>query len=217
MGKNLMSMSPASTGVPTALTNVHAQATLKDAFKNDFLIGAALNEAGFTSRNINAVALIKAQFNTISPENLLKWEPVHPEPNRYDFAVADRYVKFGQKNGMLVVGHTLVWHNQTPEWVFQDGNGKDVDRDTLLRRMRDHIHTVVGRYKGRIKDWDVVNEVLNEDGTLRQSRWMKIIGEDYIAKACESSTSVRPRRPDQARVHRGHSDCAAKWNRAGMT
>jgi endo-1,4-beta-xylanase len=192
MGKNLMSMSLASTGVPTALTNVHAQTTLKDAFKNDFLIGAALNEAEITGQNISAVTLVKAQFNTISPENVLKWEPVHPEPDRYDFAAADRYVEFGQKNGMFVVGHTLVWHNQTPEWVFQDGNGKEVDRDTLLRRMRDHIHTVVGRYKSRIKGWDVVNEALNEDGTLRQSRWMKIIGEDYIAKAFEFAREADP-------------------------
>ncbi|MFH4276142.1 endo-1,4-beta-xylanase, partial [Acinetobacter baumannii] len=82
-------------------------------------------------------------------------------------------------------GHTLIWHNQTPRWVFEDERGRPVSREVLLERMRDHIHTVVGRYKGRIRGWDVVNEALNEDGTLRQSPWLRIIGEDYIAKAFE--------------------------------
>jgi len=86
---------------------------------------------------------------------------------------------------MFIVGHNLVWHNQIPAWVFRDDKGNLLDRDALLARMRDHIHTVVGRYKGRIKSWDVVNEALNEDGSLRQSLWLKIIGEDYIAKAFE--------------------------------
>ena len=91
--------------------------------------------------------------------------------------------RFGERNGMFIVGHTLVWHSQTPRWVFEDASGNRVRRDTLLARMRDHIHTVVGRYKGRIKGWDVVNEALDEDGTLRKSPWLAIIGADYIAKA----------------------------------
>ena len=94
---------------------------------------------------------------------------------------------------MQIIGHTLVWHNQTPRWVFEDEKGNPVDRETLLNRMRDHIHTVVGRYKGRIFGWDVVNEALNEDGTLRQSPWLKIIGEDYIAKAFEFAHEADPK------------------------
>ena len=93
---------------------------------------------------------------------------------------------------MLVVGHTLIWHSQTPRWVFEGANGRPLDRDTLLRRMHDHIQTVVGRYRGRIKIWDVVNEALNEDGTLRQSPWMQIIGEDYIAKAFQYAHEADP-------------------------
>ena len=100
---------------------------------------------------------------------------------------------FGEKNHMFIVGHTLVWHNQTPAWVFQDDHGNPVDRETLLARMREHIHTVVGRYKGRIAGWDVVNEALNEDGTLRQSPWLKIIGEDYIAKAFQFAHEADPK------------------------
>lgn len=167
-------------------------ATLKGAFRDAFRVGAAVNENQFSERDARAIALIKAQFNTITPENALKWESVHPRPGTYDFSAPDRYVAFGEKNGMFVIGHTLVWHSQTPRWVFQDANGKPVSRDTLLARMRDHIHTVVGRYKGRIKGWDVVNEALNEDGTLRRSPWLTIIGDDYIAKAFQFAHEADP-------------------------
>jgi endo-1,4-beta-xylanase len=122
----------------------------------------------------------------------LKWASVHPLPDRYDFAGPDLYVAFGEKYHMFVIGHTLIWHNQTPGWVFVDEQQRPLDRETLLRRMRDHIHTVVSRYKGRIKGWDVVNEALNEDGTLRQSPWMKIIGEDYLVKAFQFAHEADP-------------------------
>jgi endo-1,4-beta-xylanase len=166
--------------------------TLKDAFKGDFLVGAALSQRVFSEEDARGAALVKAQFNTISPENALKWQSVHPRPDTYDFSVADRFVGFGEKNQMVIIGHNLVWHYQTPDWVFQDAKGGAADRATLLERMRDHIHTVVGRYKGRIKGWDVVNEALNADGTLRQSPWFKIIGEDYIAKAFEFAHEADP-------------------------
>ncbi len=169
-----------------------AQPTLKDAFGDAFRVGAAINAAQFEERDARGDAIIKAQFNTISPENVLKWASVHPRPDGFDFSAADRYVEFGERNHMFIVGHTLVWHNQTPRWVFEDGKGAPLDREALLRRMRDHIHTVVGRYKGRIGGWDVVNEALNEDGTMRVTPWMKIIGEDYIAKAFEFAHEADP-------------------------
>jgi endo-1,4-beta-xylanase len=160
-----------------------AAPALKDAFKGSFLIGAALNPGEFTESAARDAALVKAQFDSITPENVLKWQMVHPEPDRYDFDLPDKYVAFGEKNHMFVVGHALVWHHQTPKWVFEDGKGNPVDRETLLKRMREHIRTAVGRYKGRVNGWDVVNEALNDDGTLRQTPWLKIIGEEYIAKA----------------------------------
>jgi endo-1,4-beta-xylanase len=166
--------------------------SLKDTFKDSFLVGAALNPAQFTEEDARGAALVKAQFNSITPENVLKWERVHPEPDSYSFELPDRYVSFGEKNHMFIVGHTLVWHNQTPAWVFQGENGNPADREALLKRMRDHIHTVVGRYKGRINGWDVVNEALEEDGALRQSPWLKIIGEDYIAKAFQFAHEADP-------------------------
>ena len=117
---------------------------------------------------------------------------VHPSPDKYDFNGSDRYVEFGEKHGMYVIGHTLVWHRQTPDWVFEDGNGKPASRDLLLSRLRDHIHTVVGRYKGRIKGWDVVNEAIEANGTMRQSKWLKIIGEDYVARAFKFAHEADP-------------------------
>jgi endo-1,4-beta-xylanase len=165
---------------------------LKDAFHSAFLVGAAIAPKQFEEQDAANTALVKREFNTISPENVLKWVVVHPQPDRYDFAPADRYVAFGERNNMFIIGHTLVWHSQVPGWVFQDAQGQALTRDALLARMKEHISTVVGRYRGRIKGWDVVNEALNEDGTLRQTPWMKIIGPDYIAKAFEFAHEADP-------------------------
>jgi len=169
-----------------------AQTTLKDAYKNDFLIGAALNPSQFCGSNVVEATLVKRQFNSISPENILKWEKIHSEAGQYDFTLADRYVAFGETNHMAVIGHTLVWHSQTPAWVFRDENGKPVTRDVLLARMREHIFTVVGRYQGRIKGWDVVNEAVAENGSLRRSPWLKIIGKDYLLKAYQFAHEADP-------------------------
>jgi endo-1,4-beta-xylanase len=174
-----------------ARTQRNETVSLKEIFKSDFLIGAALNRRQFFEQDSRAVPLIKTHFNSITPENQLKWQYVHPLPSKFDFEGADRYVEFGEKYGMFIVGHTLVWHRQTPEWVFQD-KGKPVDRETLLNRLREHIHTVVGRYKGRIKGWDVVNEAVNADGSMRESKWLKIIGPDYIAKAFQYAREADP-------------------------
>jgi endo-1,4-beta-xylanase len=165
---------------------------LKDKFRSAFLVGAAIAPRQFEEQDVANAALVKREFNTISPENVLKWVIVHPQPNQYDFAPADKYVAFGERNGMFIIGHTLVWHSQVPAWVFKDDQGQPLTRDALLARMKDHINTVVGRYKGRIKGWDVVNEALNEDGTLRETPWMKIIGPDYIAKAFQFAHEADP-------------------------
>ena len=166
--------------------------SLKTLFHDAFLIGAALNPAQFSELDTTGAAIVRHHFNSITPENVLKWEKVHPDPGRFDFAAPDRYVAFGERNGMFIVGHTLVWHSQTPRWVFEDAAGRPVSRDTLLSRMREHIHTVVGRYRGRVNGWDVVNEALNEDGTLRRSPWLNIIGEDYIAQAFRFAQEADP-------------------------
>jgi endo-1,4-beta-xylanase len=169
------------------------QRGLKDVFEGDFKIGVALSENQILGNEPKATALVEEQFNSITPENILKWEEVHPEPNKYNFELADRYVAFGEKNKMHIVGHTLVWHCQTPDWVFQDGSGKPLDRESLLARMREHILAVMGRYKGRIHGWDVVNEAIDENGQFRKSKWLEIIGEDYLQKAFEYSREADPK------------------------
>ena len=165
---------------------------LKEVFDGAFLIGAALNPGHFVESDSTGAELVKKHFNSITSENVLKWAEVHPEPDRYDFEAADRFVEFGEENGMFIVGHTLIWHNQTPEWVFEDENGDPLTREALLERMRDHIETVVGRYAGRVDAWDVVNEALNEDGSLRETRWMRIIGEDYLEHAFRIAHEADP-------------------------
>jgi endo-1,4-beta-xylanase len=170
-----------------------AQTTLKDAFHDSFHTGAAVGHAIYAGGDAAGAALVQAQFDTISPENDLKWERIHPTPDGFNFASADRYVEFGEKNHMFIVGHCLIWHSQTPRWVFEDDKGQPVTREVLLGRMHDHIAAVVGRYRGRINGWDVVNEALNEDGTMRQSRWQRIIGDDFIAKAFEYAHAADPK------------------------
>jgi endo-1,4-beta-xylanase len=166
--------------------------SLKDVFAKDFLIGAALNNDVVNDADTQAALIVEKHFNTITPENVIKWMHIHPGPNKYDFTASDRFVNFGLKNKMFIVGHTLIWHWQTPKWVFEDTNGNDVDRETLLKRMKDHIFTVVGHYKGKVNGWDVVNEAIDDNGILRQTKWFKIIGEDFIAKAFEYAHEADP-------------------------
>jgi len=166
--------------------------TLKSLAPPGLRIGVALNQAQSDGKDEAGLAIALRHFDSVTPENLLKWEAVHPEPDRYDFGPADRYVELGRSHGMFVVGHVLLWHQQTPAWVFAGEGGKKLDRETLLARLRSHVATVVGRYRGRIGGWDVVNEALEEDGTLRRTPWLEAIGEDYLAKAFEFAHEADP-------------------------
>jgi endo-1,4-beta-xylanase len=165
---------------------------LKHVAPKGLRIGGAINRMQAAGQDPVATAIVTGQFNQVSPENDLKWERVHPLPDRYDFAPADRYVEFGRSRGMFVVGHVLVWHQQTPAWVFAGEGGKRLDRETALRRLKAHIDAVVGRYRGRIGGWDVVNEALEDDGSLRKSPWLEAVGEDYVAKAFEYAHRADP-------------------------
>jgi endo-1,4-beta-xylanase len=165
---------------------------LKDVFRNDFRVGTALSPRQFNETDSMSVRILTTQFNAISPENVLKWEVVHPNPGVFNFVPGDAYVAFGERNNMFIVGHTLAWHSQTPRWVFEDSAGKPITRDALIARLRDHIQNVVGHYKGRINGWDVVNEALNEDGTMRQSPWQRIIGDDFPVLAFQFAHEVDP-------------------------
>jgi endo-1,4-beta-xylanase len=181
----------AATAVMHASSD-RTEPALKTLVPKGVLIGAAVNQAQSDGRETIGLGIVTHHFNTISPENILKWQLIHPDPERYDFAPADRYVALGQKHGMAVIGHTLVWHQQTPAWVFAEKDGARPDRETLLARLRAHIEAVAGRYRGRIHGWDVVNEALDDDGTLRETPWLEVIGEDYIAKAFEYARAADP-------------------------
>ncbi|MBL9129508.1 MAG: endo-1,4-beta-xylanase [Verrucomicrobiales bacterium] len=229
--------------------------TLRDAFRDHFPVGTAVNRGMVTDtpsfrrtaeQNRADTALVRAQFNQITAENDMKWQLIHPRegPDGYDFGPADAFVEFGLRHQMQLVGHTLVWHSQTPNWVFAGTNppptspadtaaaavtttnppaasppgpttapggdrrrpgpgfggfgrytGPRASREELLGRMRDHIRTVVGRYRGRVRAWDVVNEAL-ADGTgtnvFRNSLWFEIIGPDFVAEAFRCAHEADP-------------------------
>ena len=177
---------------PMTPMTARQDAALKDLIPNSVAIGVAINQRQSDGADATAVDIITKQFNQVTPENLLKFQSVHPAADRYTFDAQDRFVQFGVERKMQIVGHTLVWHNQTGTWVFQAADGKPADRETLLARMRDHIHTVIGRYKGKIQGWDVVNEAIDEDGSLRKTPWRDGIGDDYVAKAFEFAREADP-------------------------
>lgn len=179
----------------TAASFVAAEPTLRDVYKDDFLVGVALNNGQVTGRDARAGELAGTQFSSLTAENDMKWQLIHPEPERYSFGSADAYIEFAKKHKMDVMGHTLVWHSQTPRWVFESTEGKPATKDELLKRMRDHIHTVVGRYKGKVKGWDVVNEALSDGGPdiLRDSPWRSIIGDDFLDHAFRFAKEADPK------------------------
>ena len=166
--------------------------TLRNAFSDAFMIGTALNERQIYGEDQRGQDLAVREFNAVTAENVMKWEIIHPEPGVYDFVAADAMIDLAEENDMFVVGHTLVWHSQTPDWVFYDENGELLSRDALLERMRNHIHTVVDRYKGRVHGWDVVNEAIVDDGSMRDTYWYRIIGKDFLVKAFEYAHEVDP-------------------------
>ncbi len=169
-----------------------AEPSLKEAYKDFFYFGTAMNTPQILGEDTVSLRIIEQHFNAVTAENVMKWEFIQPRLGEFNFELADKMVEFAERNNMHVVGHALVWHSQVPKWVFEDENGNPATRELLLERMRNHIHTVVGRYKGRVHSWDVVNEALAEDGPLRQSKWFTIIGEDYIQKAFEFAHEIDP-------------------------
>lgn len=169
-----------------------APVTLKGQFNEYFKIGTAISRSQIMLELPEQLDVARTQFNTFTPENSMKWERIHPQLNQYDFDVSDKLVAYAQRNNQQLIGHTLVWHSQTPDWVFEDSYGNPLSRDGLLKRMKDHIDTVAGRYKGKIFAWDVVNEALNEDGSLRASKWRQIIGDDFIEQAFKFAKQAAP-------------------------
>jgi len=164
---------------------------LKDYYKNYFPIGVAVSPRALKT---DEAGLILAQFNSMTPENAMKMGPIHPREDFYFWKDADSIAAFARQHGLKLRGHCLCWHNQTPNWLFKDSSGKEVTKEVLLQRLKDHITAVVTRYKGTIYAWDVVNEVISDkpDEYFRPSLWYKICGEDFVAKAFEYAHAADP-------------------------
>ena len=163
----------------------------KTAFANHFLVGTALSKEQILDDE-KIKALVEQQFNALTPENEMKWERIQPQPGVYDWTTADALVAYAQQYNMFITGHTLVWHQQVPDWVFQDASGEPASAELLSQRMNDHISKVVGRYQGKVQSWDVVNEAFNEDGSYRESPWFNILGPQYIEQAFKLAHNIDP-------------------------
>jgi endo-1,4-beta-xylanase len=164
---------------------------LKDYYKDYFLIGVAVSPQALKT---DAAQMILQQFGSMTAENAMKMGPIHPKENEYNWANADSIVAFAQRNKLKLRGHTLCWHSQPARWMFTDAEGKPATKELLLARLKEHITTVVTRYKGKIYAWDVVNEVISDDKNefYRNSDWFKICGEDFIAKAFQYAHEADP-------------------------
>jgi endo-1,4-beta-xylanase len=166
--------------------------SLSKSLQKDFLIGTAMNSDQILETDQAADKVIKQHFNSVVAENCMKSQVIHPERDRFNFTQSDRFVAFGRKNHMAIIGHTLIWYAQLAPWFCYDNQHNLVSRDTLINRMRVHIYTVMRRYKGQIKGWDVVNEAFEDDGTYRKTVFYKILGEDYIPIAFRLAHEADP-------------------------
>ncbi len=166
--------------------------TLKEAFKDKFLIGAALNTWQVNSDDYQIRNIIDNEFSAIVAENCMKSMYIQPQEGKFNFNQADQFVDLGERNGQFVVGHCLIWHSQLPRWFLIDSLGNTVSAELLKNRIINHVTTVVKRYKGRVKGWDVVNEAVENNGEMRQSPFYRILGEAFIEIAFKAAHEADP-------------------------
>ena len=161
--------------------------SLSDRYKDLFHLGAAINEDIILGKDLQSKNIVTSEFNSITPENSLKWMYLQPFPNKFNFGAADKYVELGIKNNMHIVGHALVWHNQLADFMKTTGS-----RSEFKKHVENHINTVVSRYKGKIDAWDVVNEAFNENGSLRPSVFKNQMGDNYIEDVFKLAETADP-------------------------
>ncbi|WP_194776792.1 endo-1,4-beta-xylanase [Pararhodonellum marinum] len=179
-------------GIGCGIKPQNKEVGLKDAFEGKFLIGAALNGNQINGSDEASLEVLKNHFNSIVAENVMKSGPMQPRKGEFNFTDSDNFVALGRNHGLHVVGHTLIWHSQAPRWFFTDDEGNDVSKEELTKRMETHIKTVVGRYKGQVKGWDVVNEAILDDGSWRESKFHQILGEDFMKLAFQFAHEADP-------------------------
>ncbi|WP_116107904.1 endo-1,4-beta-xylanase [Lewinella sp. IMCC34191] len=161
--------------------------SLAEAYAGNFYIGAAINAPQIIGQDTAALRVLAREFNSITPENVMKWENIQPGPDSFTWEMADAYVDLGEQQDKWIIGHTLVWHSQAPAYI-----NETTDPDQLRTYMEEHIRAVAGRYAGRIDGWDVLNEALNEDGSYRESVFYKLLGEQYIVDAYRIAAEAAP-------------------------
>jgi endo-1,4-beta-xylanase len=179
-----------ATEKPAAIPSLREIAeipSLREIFKSDFAIGTALSARQIEEGDPIEAGLIPQQFSAVTPENIMKAEIIHPGWDRYNFDPADKLVAYAKKHNMIVNAHNLIWHSQLPSYMR-----RMKDPDSVRRYFVNHISTVAGRYDGQVYSWDVVNEALNEDGTLRKSIFLNALGEDYVVDAFRLAQKAAP-------------------------
>lgn len=167
--------------------NMNTDKSLKNAYQGDFYIGTALNEDQILEKDSLITNLISREFNSITAENIMKSVFIHPAKDTFDFNLSDKFVAFGEKHDMFIHGHVLLWHSQLAPWISQIQ-----DSSEMAAAIENHINTIVSRYKGKVQAWEVVNEALNEDGTLRKTVFLETYGEDYITLAFKTAAKADP-------------------------
>lgn len=176
----------------SSLTASAQQVGLKDVLGKYFTVGVALSTRVTSDGDAAADALVDRHFNSVVAENCFKGEEVTPQEGVYRFNAADSVVAYAQKHHLQLIGHCLVWHSQAPKWMFTHADGTTVSRDELIRRMQSHIRTMMGRYKGKVFGWDVVNEAFEDNGEYRRSPYYNIIGPEFIEIAFRTAQEADP-------------------------
>lgn len=194
MGAAFLTLFTPAISAQEGATLARATMPLEDSYRGKFLIGTAISNRVLQGRDSLSESLARVHFNAFTPENTMKPDAIERVKGQFTFATADALVELAEESGATPIGHTLVWHSQTPAWFTHDAGGKLLSRQEALQNMRDYITTAVGRYKGRIKQWDVVNEAVSDSGEaiLRDSPWRQAIGDDYIAEAFRAAHKADP-------------------------